>query len=161
MDEGADSGDILSQVEVTIQKNDTAQDLYDKLIATAVEQVKNFSIALANGTASFNPQNHEAANYWRKRTATDGAVDFRMSSSAIYNLIRGLTKPYIGAHVQHEKMEYKVWASMIGPDAMRNYEPGKVLELIGEQFLVKTGDGSIWLTEHEIDTVLKPGDYFG
>ncbi|MFQ8877714.1 MAG: hypothetical protein ACLR7N_03875 [Roseburia hominis] len=37
-------------------------------------------------------------NVWRKRGKRDGEIDWRMSSRAIYNLVRALTKPYVGAH---------------------------------------------------------------
>ena len=42
MDEGADSGDILSQKEVLIDSQTYAKDLYLKIIEVAKEQVRTF-----------------------------------------------------------------------------------------------------------------------
>ncbi|WP_408641721.1 DUF4422 domain-containing protein [Sporofaciens musculi] len=48
-------------------------------------------------------------NSWRKRGKTDGKIDWRMSVRAIYNLVRALAKPYVGAHFEYQGLEYKVW----------------------------------------------------
>ena len=90
-------------------------------------------------------------NFWRKRENKDGLIDWRMSSENIYNLIRGLTKPYIGAHFEYNGEEIKVWKSRISKTNKINFEPGKVLKTSKNGIItVKTGDGSIDLVEHEL-----------
>ena len=42
MDEGADSGDILSQKDFDISHNDDAKTLYDKVVEIALEQIAQF-----------------------------------------------------------------------------------------------------------------------
>ena len=42
MDEGADTGDILSQVDFQISYDDNAQTLYNKVINIALSQIENF-----------------------------------------------------------------------------------------------------------------------
>lgn len=160
MDEGADSGDIVSQAIVQIDYGDTAQDLYDRLIITAQEQLQEFVPRLKNDTVDWQKQDDAKANSWRKRGKNDGVIDFRMGSKTIYNLVRALTKPYVGAHVEFNEEEYKVWSCKVGPRKPDNFEPGKILDVTNNnEILVKTGDGSIWLLEHEIKNIPKVNSY--
>lgn len=149
MEEGADDGDILSQQKISILNNDDARTLYDKLTITAMNQIEVFYHELKSNTYTSIPQDHTRANLWRKRGKQDGRIDFRMSSKAINNLIKGLTKPYVGAHIELENTEVKVWKSEIGNYQNINIEPGKILKIEDSKIEIKTGDGSIWLTDHE------------
>jgi methionyl-tRNA formyltransferase len=54
-----------------------------------------------------------------------------MTSEAICNLIRGLAKPYAGAHCIFNGEEIKIWEVEIEKCNFQNIEPGKILELIG------------------------------
>lgn len=128
MDEGADSGPLLSQESINISQNDDAQSLYDKVLDVAQEQVKIFTQALAQNTAQFLPQDHSKATYWRKRTAKDGLIDWRMLSQDIVNLVRGLAKPYVGAEFMHKNTVVKVWQSQIAEGTYNKATiPGTVL----------------------------------
>lgn len=160
MDEGADSGDILSQESYPIVEDDTAADLYTKMTASALKQIRQFTPLLNTGTHQLRKQNNSIANYWRKRGKADGKIDFRMTSESIYNLVRALTKPYVGAHFESNNAEYKVWRSILGPEQKSNLEPGQILA-IGQkkEILVKTGNGSIWLLDHELETLPSISDY--
>lgn len=158
----ADSGSIISQVDVPILFEDDASTLYDKIMKVACEQVTEFTRDFVNGTVSYRPQKSLEGNVWRKRKKEDGKIDFRMSSVNIYNLIRGLTKPYVGAHIEYVNKDYKVWSSRLVMETIEDYkniEPGKVIKVYNvNSFLVKTGDGVIKITECDnID--LKEGDY--
>ena len=151
MDVGADSGDILSQCFIAIEREDYAADLYKKIIESAKKQVEEFTYLLAKREHKLIVQDHTKANLWRKRGMKDGLIDFRMSSDSIYNLVRGLSRPYIGAHVDFQGKEFKVWTAQTCEDVYPNYEPGKVLEINNYGAIkVVTGSSSIWLIEHEI-----------
>jgi len=159
MDEGADSGDILSQVEFEIDYKDDARSLYDKVINIALKQIKDFLPKLENNTYKRIKQDHSKANYWRKRTKKDGEIDFRMSSRGIYNLVRALTKPYVGAHLIYKEKEIKVWKVEEVECNLKNIEPGKVLEVKENIILVKCYDNAIRILEHEFDELPKEGEY--
>ena len=88
MNEGTDSGKILSQKKFDILENDDAQILYDKFVNIALLQIEEFLPQLEKKTYQTIKQNDEASNTWRKRTKIDGQINFRMSSQAIYNLVR-------------------------------------------------------------------------
>ena len=50
MDEGADSGDILSQRKIKIDTSDDANTLYNKMIDTALIQIEDFFPKLLSKT---------------------------------------------------------------------------------------------------------------
>ena len=143
MDEAADSGAIVSQVPVSIEYEDDAETLYEKIMQAAEAQVKEIYEKTQNHTLCDDQKENCGGNVWRKRGRADGEIDFRMSGYAIYNLVRGLTKPYVGAHFMYHGTECKVWKvqEIKGVENIGNIEPGKVLKVYADgQFDVKAYD---------------------
>jgi len=159
MQEGADDGDILSQKEFEILYEDDAKSLYKKVINIALEQIDQFVPQLKNKTYQRITQNHSLANTWRKRGKADGLIDFRMSSNAIYNLVRGLTKPYVGANIVYKEEDVIVWKIEEVVTDTPNIEYGKILEIKNNTILVKTYDGAIRILEHEFKSLPQVGEY--
>jgi methionyl-tRNA formyltransferase len=161
MDEGADSGDILSQKEFEILYEDDASSLYKKIIDVALLQIEEFLPQLQNDNYKTIKQNHKIANYWRKRKKSDGKIDFRMNSLAIYNLVRALTKPYVGAHLEYNGKDIKIWKVQEHKNIanIENIEYGKILKIENGRIFVKCYDGVIEIIEHEFTNIPKEGDY--
>lgn len=161
MDEGADSGPILHQRPVQISASDDATNLYQKVTRTALGQIEEFVASLLKGEKPSFPQDHEAATYWRKRSAKDGQIDWRMTATSIHNLVRALAKPYPGASFNWNNQAQVVWRSQTANDLPqeKNFEPGRVLETSGDKFRIKCGEGSLWIEEHELKNLPQAGDY--
>ena len=158
MDEDADTGDIISQEKVYISYEDDADSLYLKIMDIALKQLYNFTKDLKEDRIKKIRQKEEG-NYWRKRDKSDGEIDWRMSSYTIYNLVRALTKPYIGAHFKHYNNEYKVWKVKEIKDGYENLEPGKIVEVYSDtSFLIKCGEGLIKVEKCE-NIKLDKGEY--
>lgn len=159
MGEGADDGDILSQETFEILYEDTANSLYDKVIHLALDQIEQFVPELESNTYVRIPQSNAMANIWRKRGKSDGKIDFRMSGTAIYNLVRGLTSPYIGAHIEYLGQDIVVWEAEEVEHNAQNIEAGKVLELRDNTILVRCYDKAIRILKHEFKVLPKIGEY--
>ncbi|MDZ4726924.1 MAG: formyltransferase family protein [Leptospira sp.] len=159
MDEGADSGDILSQKKILIDYKDDAESLYKKITETALNQINDFLPKLQTNTYNKISQDHRLANTWRKRGKIDGKIDFRMSSYSIYNLVRALTKPYVGAHIEYLGKEFKIWKVSEISFHQKNVEPGKIIEILDGKVIVKTGDTAIQIEDHQILETLEIGNY--
>jgi methionyl-tRNA formyltransferase len=159
MDAGADSGDIISQREIIINDDDDARSLYDKVINCALDQIEEFVPQLATGTYQRHKQNPQHANTWRKRGSADGKIDWRMSAYSIHNLVRGLARPYVGAHFIVDGQEIKVWKAVVVGDTPKNIEPGKVLMLKDSSPVVKCGEDAICLLALEPSIELIVGGY--
>jgi methionyl-tRNA formyltransferase len=159
MQEGADDGDILSQEEFEISYEDDAKSLYSKISNIALNQIKDFLPKLQKNSFKRVRQNHDKANVWRKRGKADGKIDFRMTSNAIYNLVRALTKPYIGAHIEYNGQDVSVWKVEEIEFDKDNIEFGKVLENSNKAIIVKTYDKAIKIIEHDFKELPKVGEY--
>lgn len=157
---GADEGAIVSQKKVKITYEDDANTLYNKVLNVAVEQEIEFTESFENNTVALFPQNPEEGNSWRKRGKADGRIDWRMSSRSIYNLVRSLTKPYVGAHFVYDERDYKVWkVKELKIDGLTNIEPGKVLAVNNDGTIdVKVADGAVRLIDFE-KLQIAGGDY--
>jgi len=160
MDEGADTGDIISQEKIKIIE-DNAFSLYNKIINVALKQIVSFSLELETKGAFLDKikQDKTEGNSWRKRTKNDGKIDFRMTSRAILNLVNALSRPYVGAHLEFQENEVKVWEVKEEKINKLNHEPGKVLKIDGSDLIVKTYDGSIRITDHEFYNLPLKGQY--
>ena len=160
MDAKADTGVIVSQKPVIIDYEDDASTLYDKVMKVAANQLEEVLDAFEHGTVKLIPQDLSKGNSWRKRGKCDGQIDWRMSSRSIYNLVRALTKPYVGAHFVYGDKEYKVWkVREIVTKEYENIEPGKVISVKSKNnFTVKAGENVIEVLTCD-DIELNEGEY--
>lgn len=161
IDKNADTGDILSQQAVEILYEDNAGSLMDRLLTVGASQIVHLTNQLENKTEKRMSQKDIIGNSWRKRGKADGQIDWRMSSTSIYNLVRALTRPYVGAHFMIGDSEIKVWSVReinCVDGEYRNIEPGKVVATTDNSFTVKAGDNLIEVMECDHAGV-KVGDY--
>ncbi len=161
MEQGADTGPILSQQDIHISHEDDAKSLYGKILKSMRVQIKTFTIELERGNVEFTPQDHSKATSWRKRTRKDGLIDWRMQAMDIYNLIRALAKPYPGAEFIYQEEYQSVWRSKVSQQLhSRNIEPGTILNISDTSMIVKTGGNSaIELYDLGMKQLPKVGDY--
>jgi len=160
MREGTDDGDLLSQEKFNILYEDDARSLYSKVIGIALNQIEQFVPQLETNTYVTTPQNAELANTWRKRIKSDGKIDFRMSGYGIYNLVRGLTKPYVGAYIEYNGVDFVVWKVEELNCTCQNIECGKILDVNKNTFSVQCADKVIRVLEHEFEVLPSVGEYF-
>ena len=160
MDEGVDTGDIISQEKINIL-DDNAFTLYNKIINVALGQIISFSMELEakDGFQKKINQDKIQGNSWRKRTKCDGKIDFRMCSNAIVNLVNSLSSPYVAAHIEFKNDDVKIWKVKDEESNLCNIEPGKVLEIIDNEIIVKTYDGAIRIVDHEFKSMPLKGEY--
>lgn len=149
MDEGADSGDILWQKACSIGPDDDAAALYKKIKDLASEAISDFLPKLVAGTAPRRPQDHSRATVWPKRSEKDGEIDWSRPMREIYNLVRALTNPYVGAHTFFGMEKLTVWKCRPGIVSAEPAVavPGTVLSCRSNSLIVRTGDGTIEVTD--------------
>jgi len=127
---------------------------------SALKQIEEFLPKLQDKIYTRIPQDHSKASSWRKRHKNDGRIDFRMGSRAVYNLVRVLTKPYVGAHVFYKSKEVKVWQVKEVGVKLPKIEYGKVLDVKNNEILVKCYDNAVLLVKHHFEEPPEPGEYF-
>lgn len=159
MNDRVDGGDIISQEKFKISPSDNAADVYAKVKLSASGQLRKLLPLLKSNQLKIRKQNLSEGNYWRKRSISDGRIDWRMSSEAICNLVRALSHPYVGAHCEMKGVLIKVWKVSKITCGKRNIEPGRVLKVSGKVIIVKTFDAAIKLENHEFVEMPKVGGY--
>lgn len=145
MNESTDSGDIISKKIISVYGADTSCTLLNKILFSLKHQIAELIPQFLNNTVVWEVQEHSQATYWRKRTELDGKIDFRMTSTAIYNLIRALAPPYPMAFYVKSGEKVFVATSRKGPIIPQHIEPGKILSVAHDEILVSCGEGSLYL----------------
>ncbi len=97
MVEKPDAGDLVDQMAVPILPNDTAAQVFDKVVVAAELVLHRSLPALCAGTAPRRPLDLAAGSYFGGRTPEDGRIDWRQGAWQVHNLIRAVAPPWPGA----------------------------------------------------------------
>jgi methionyl-tRNA formyltransferase len=143
----ADSGPIVGQAEVPIDRDETATTLYDKVTAAHLELVRECVPKLLDGSAQRIPQDTRRASAWPKRTPADGIIDWETRAPYLYDWVRAQTRPYPGAFTYLGDDKLVVWRAR--PVELDDEAPaGTVVALDGGP-VVACGEGGLVLEEVE------------
>jgi methionyl-tRNA formyltransferase len=110
-----DAGGIVDAQAVPILPDDTAAEVFRKVCVAAEITLHRALPGLVAGTATLRPQNQADASYFGRRTAADGAIDWRLGVSAVHNLVRAVAPPYPGAFATAGGMTLRVLRSLPAP----------------------------------------------
>ena len=128
MTPGVDDGDIVCQQSVAIDPDDTAQTLSNKQVEAARSMLDQCLPKIRNGSAPRMPQNNAEATYFGRRTAADGAIDWKRSATEIHNLVRAVTRPYPGAFTYAGQRRLLIWeVEVLSQES--DAQPGTILSV--------------------------------
>ncbi len=147
-DAGMDTGDILLSDRYPIDADMTMGELHDALSHLGPITLKRTLEALANGTLTRTPQNHEEATYAPMVNRDTGKIDWSASAQQIHNLVRG-TNPFpVSFSFDETGARIKIWRTLLtGEKRPLSLEPGTVTEASKEGILVAAGDAMLRITE--------------
>jgi methionyl-tRNA formyltransferase len=103
-----DAGDIVAQQAVPILPDDTAGEVFRKVTVAAEIALDRCLPALIAGTAPHTRQDLQAGSYFGRRSARDGAIDWRTGARAVHNLVRAVAPPYPGAFTQAGSADLRI-----------------------------------------------------
>lgn len=151
MDEGLDTGDILSQERTPITAQDTAQTLHDRLARMGADLLVRTIPDYVSGRIKPVPQPSEGVSYAPKIKKQDGLIDWGQPSRWIWNRVRGLV-PWPGAFTflakQGEKHMLKLWAA----EAVGAFgAAGEVLKTDKNGIVIACGQGALRITELQLE----------
>lgn len=158
-DENADAGPIFSIKDFEITPFDSIQTLQYKSILTAKFQLKQLLESYKEKSIKVTSQKGEST-FYKKRNPEDGQINFNKKTMEIYNLIRGVTKPFPGAFCYVRKNKLLIWDAIPFDKIIdfSNYKVGEVIENLYDMPLIKTVDGTILIKDYESKNKLKNGD---
>jgi len=133
LDEIPDTGDIIAQEDIKIEKNDYINDLLGKIDSATYNLMYSYFPLIRRGIAPKKPQDRNDGNYRRLRKERDSLINWDQNSNVIYNKIRAISKPYPGAHFYQNGKKIIVWRSEIIEDYENDQEgdkcvPGTIME---------------------------------
>lgn len=150
MVEKMDAGDILSQKETIIKKEDNVGTLHDRLSKMGKELLLETIPKLIEGTITPIPQKEEEATYATNITREEEKIDFTKRTIDIYNQIRGLN-PWPGAYALLEGKIVKIYASRISESFFTTRQDGEIGKIYEDGIGVSTKDGEIIITELQFE----------
>ncbi len=142
MDEGMDTGPILLQEDIRIEKDDTAGSLSEKLSITGADLLIETLRDLENGDLKPKPQAGEVS-YAPLLKKTDGLINWSKTARELTNFIRGMN-PWPGAYSFLEGKRVKILKADI---AYGDADAGVINEATKDRLLVGTGDGLLSIFE--------------
>ncbi|NLG84974.1 MAG: methionyl-tRNA formyltransferase [Firmicutes bacterium] len=144
LDEGWDTGPLLSQRVVEIRPDDNAGTLHDRLAVVGAELLVETLAALAEGRISPRPQDEAAATRAPKIRPEEMRIDWRWPAARLHNLVRALApKPL--AETFHGAQRLQIVEAALARPEGEDHPPGTVLAVEGEGILVATGRGVLRL----------------
>jgi methionyl-tRNA formyltransferase len=173
MDEGLDTGDILSCETLKIGPLDNAARVHDDLMAMGAASIVSCLAGLQAGTLVAKSQPEQGVTYAKKIEKSEGAINWALSAVTLHNKIRAFD-PYPGCSTRRAVLTVpsasdsaathqtlKIWRSRIaapaevGTSSSRSppHPPGTVLALDDGRISVQCGGDS----RLELLELQKPG----
>lgn len=149
MDAGIDTGDILYQKEVPIDRQDTYQSLYGKLTALGGETVVEALEMLRQGALIPRKQTEEESCYAPLITKEMGRIDFSGDAFSIERLIHGMN-PWPSAYTSYQGKQLKIWEALAREEEGTAPEPGTIVSVGRQDFTVATGRGLLQVLEVQL-----------
>ncbi|KZO01620.1 methionyl-tRNA formyltransferase [Bacillus badius] len=138
MAEKLDAGDIISQTEVIIEETDHVGSLHDKLSEAGSRLLAETLPKLLADEVSPKKQDESQATFASNIKREQEKIDWNKAGEEIYNHIRGL-HPWPVAYTTLDGQVIKVWWGE-KVQAATGAEPGTIIELTADGFVVAAGD---------------------
>ncbi|MDF2868850.1 MAG: methionyl-tRNA formyltransferase [Anaerocolumna sp.] len=149
MDEGIDTGDMISKKEIILSPKETFGTLHDKLAEAAGPLLIKALADIEAGRATRTKQGDSKSRYAMILDKSLGHIDFFQPAVKIERLIRGLN-PWPSAYTSLEGKMLKIWDADVEP-AQANGVPGEIIAVRKDALLVQTGEGILAVKELQLE----------
>lgn len=139
-DEKYDTGPILSQVEVDIDKNETGESLKVKCCNAAYEEIGRLLIKLDSEMIMPVNQKEELASYQPQFTEKDVLLNFEHTAESIDRRIRAFT-PWSKCYIPHKRIFFTFEKHEILGETCE--QPGKLIDFDDNSLSIIAGDKKI------------------
>ncbi len=143
MDEGIDTGDILTQQVLEINENETAEELFKRIIDVGKPFLIHSLEIIENRNFILTKQDESLATYASIFKKDDGLIDWNKTAIEIHNKIRGML-PWPSAFTFYRGKRLKLLKSKIVIDSG---PIGCIFKSDKEGFFVGTGNQSVMIIE--------------
>ncbi len=141
MNEGLDTGDILTQREVPILSTETGGSLFDKLAETGASLCVETISEIEKGNVNPVKQDDNFSSYAKMLKKELGQIDFSEPAENIERLVRALN-PWPSAYTKLDGELIKIWETEVVQEES-NSAPGMITYVAKDHFVVSCGKGQL------------------
>jgi methionyl-tRNA formyltransferase len=149
MDEGMDTGDILTQEETMIEPMETFGKLNERLALMGARLLVPAIEMVASGNSTRRSQDASQATYAPRLTKEDGLIRWDADVRQTVNLIRGLA-PVPCAYTFCKGKMLKIF-SAVGEEVPSPESPGRIGTVTRKGLPVAAGNGYVYLQEVQLE----------
>ena len=155
-----DDGGVYSITKFEINRYDTIESLLIKSMITAIRDFSKLIKDYKNNNIKLNPQSDLEETFFEKRVPKDGKINLSNDTQDIYNLIRGVTKPFPGAFLYKNNSKVIIWEAYPFDKYLDfdEYKLGEIIQIIDNKFILKLKDNTLLVKKFDCDYELKDGD---
>ncbi|MEX2533391.1 MAG: methionyl-tRNA formyltransferase [Nitriliruptoraceae bacterium] len=150
LDQGMDTGAILTQLAVPLGRDDTTQSVLHDLAERGAPELVHALRGLCAGTITPRPQPSDGATLAPKISRVDVALTFTKPAIVLDSLTRS-ADPQPGAHARFRGETVKVFRAVTVTDTTYDNAPcGTVVALSQDGPVIACGSGAVTLTELQL-----------
>lgn len=133
MDEGLDTGAMISMEKVAISEHATTASLHDELAHLGAKMIVEALEKLKSAPLPSTPQGEDGVCYAEKISKQEAALDFQQSATMLSRKIRALN-PFPGAIATLDDTVIKLWqAQAVTPAQALSAQSGQIIDANAEQ----------------------------
>ncbi len=151
MNEGVDTGDILTQEIVKLDAKETGASLFDKLAVCGAELIVKTLTMIEQGNITPVKQDESKSTHAKMLSKDMGKLDFSQDAVVLERKIRGLNS-WPSAYTQFKGKTLKIWeADVVEQNSILASEYGMVCEVNKDSFCIQTGNGKLKIKEVQLE----------
>lgn len=149
MNEGLDTGDMLTKVVVPIEDTDTGESLFDKLAEAGAKLLIETIPQIEAGELTPQPQDDSLSTYAKMIKKEMGLIDWKKEAVVLERLVRGMNS-WPSAYTHFNGKTLKIWETEI-EEGNSNMVPGMVAEVTKNSIKVQTGQDLLVLKQIQLE----------
>lgn len=150
MEEGLDTGAVISMTRTPIEENETAGELFARLSPLGASLVEHDLPRWLAGELRATPQPAEGVTLARMLEKSDAVLDFGATARAVHDRARGL-HPWPGAETRIGEARVKVHETRVAEAAGGLGAPGTILAIDPTGVEVACSVGSVRFTQLQLE----------
>jgi len=145
-----DAGPIFAVAETSIDPEENALTLSNRLANMSAMLITNNIADIINKNTFPNEQEHQKATYAPKLTKQDAIINWTRPAPEILKKIKAFN-PWPIAHSMLEQKNFRIWDAKLSKQINDISKPGSIIKTQSNEILVTAGDGMISLISVQLE----------
>lgn len=141
MNQGLDTGDMLTKVSCTIESRDTAANLHDKLVDIGKAALLDTLGQIEAGQCHPEPQENTRATYAHKLQKSEGLLDWALDATTLDRKIRAFN-PFPICYTELGGHRIKIYQAFV-LETHSSSQPGEITAVSTQGLDVQSGRGTL------------------